>query len=109
MSLHARGVAAGDLHHRDVLVGPGRSVHLVDLATALVLGRRPSYLRRAAFSRLAAQDLVALARMRARWTGRDEEEAIAAVGKEAAAWYARGRRLRRIWDRLRGRRAPGAR
>jgi hypothetical protein len=108
-SLHARGIAAGDLHHRDVLVGPGRSVHLVDLATALVLGRRPGRFRRAAFARLAAQDLVALARMRARWTGRDEAAAIAAVGKEAAAWYARGRRLRRFWDRLRGRRASGSR
>ncbi len=102
--LHERGIAMGDLHHRDVLVGPDGSVRLVDLATSWVLGERPGRLRRAVFERLAAQDLVALARLRARWTGRDETEAIAAVGSDAAARYARWRRMRRAWDRLRGRR-----
>jgi hypothetical protein len=105
--LHDRGIALGDLHHRDVLVGRDGSVHVVDLATALVLGARPGRLRRAVFARLRDQDLVALARLRARWTGRDEDEAVAAVGSAAAAWHARGRRLRRLWDRLRGRRGRG--
>jgi hypothetical protein len=105
---HERGVALGDLHHRDVLVGADGSVHVVDLATALTLGDRPGRIRRAAFARLRDQDLVALARIRARWTGREEAEEVAAVGSKAAAWHARERRLRRVWDRLRGRRRDGA-
>jgi hypothetical protein len=103
--LHGLGVALGDLHHRDVLVGEGGTVHVVDLATALVLGERPSRLRRALFAHLATRDRVSLARLRARYTGRDDEKAVAEVGGAAAAWHARGRRLRRLWDRLRGRRA----
>jgi hypothetical protein len=101
--LHARGVALGDLHHRDVIVGASGSVHIVDLATALVLGGRPRRFRRALFARLAARDRVALARLRARFTGRDEAAAVAEAGATAAAWHTRGRKLRRIWDRLRGR------
>jgi hypothetical protein len=106
--LHDRGIALGDLHHRDVLVGPDRDAHVVDLATTLLLGGRPGRLRRALFARLKDQDLVALARLRARWTGRNEDEAVAAVGERAATWHARGRRLRRVWDRLRGRRGRRA-
>ncbi len=103
-SLHARGIAHGDLHHRDVLVSENGSVFLVDLATAVVLGERPGFLRRALFERLRDADLVALARLRARWTGGDVAAAVAAVGPRAAARHARARRLRALWDRVRRRR-----
>jgi hypothetical protein len=101
--LHERGVALGDLHHRDVLVARDGSPLVVDLATALVLGPRPGPLRRALFERWREQDLVALARMRARAAGRSPEDAVAELGGSAAAWHARGRRLKRALDRLRGR------
>ncbi len=101
--LHARGIVLGDLHHRDVLVSADGSVRLVDLATAVVLGNRPGFLRRALFRRLKDQDLVALARMRARWTGRDVAAAVAAVGRSAAVWHERGRRVKRLLDALRRR------
>ncbi len=102
--LHERGIAIGDLHHRDVLVSEDGAAHVVDLATSVVLGDSPGILRRTLFERLRDQDRIALARMRARHTGRDEEAAIAAVGPRAAARYFRWRRLRRAWDALRGRR-----
>lgn len=102
--LHDRGVALADLHHRDVLVGDDGSVHLVDLATAFRLGERPGRLRRRFFVRMREQDRVAAARLRARWTGIDEREAIAAVSPEAAEWYRKARRLKAFWDRLRGKR-----
>jgi hypothetical protein len=102
-ALHERGVALGDLHHRNVLVGSDGSLYITDLAMALVLGVRPGRWRRYLFERWRDQDRVALARMRARFTGRDEAEAVAAVGRTAAAWYGRGRGVRRVWDRLRGR------
>jgi hypothetical protein len=102
--LHARGVALGDLHHRDVLISDDGAVHLIDLATAWVIGPRRGYLRRLLFRRFRDQDLVALVRMRARYSGGDPDRAVAELGGAAAAWHRRGRRFKRSWDRLRGRR-----
>lgn len=102
--LHARGVALGDLHHRDVLVSADGSVHVVDLATALVLGDSPGPLRRALFIRWCEADRVAMARLRARFLGEDPDAAVAAVGTRAAARHRRGRWLKSLWDRLRRRR-----
>lgn len=101
--LHARGVALGDLHHRDVLVGGGR-VFVVDLATAWPLGPSPGPLRRWVFHRLTMQDRLACARLRARFTGIPEEQALEAVPVQARRWHARGRALKRAFDRIRGRR-----
>ncbi len=104
--LHRRGVAVADLHHRDVLLAADGSVFLVDLAMAWILGQRPGRLGRAFFRRLCDQDRVALARMRARFTGRDVAAAVTAVGASAAAWHARGRRLKSALDHLRGKNPP---
>jgi hypothetical protein len=101
-ALHARGIALGDLHHRDVLVGDGGSVYVVDLATAWWLGRRPGRLRRAVFRRLRDADRLSLAKLRARWTDGDENAALAGAGTAVAARHARTRRLKSIWDRARG-------
>jgi len=100
--LHGRGVALGDLHHRDVLLGADDSLYIVDLATAWVLGRRPGPIRRRLFERLRESDRVNLARMRARFTGRDVDAAVASVSPAAAAWHRRGRLLKSFLDRLRG-------
>jgi hypothetical protein len=101
--LHDRGIALGDLHHRDVLVDRDGGVWVVDLATAWIQGEGSGILRRAVFERMRDQDRVALARLRARFTGADEADAIRAVGARAAARYATGRRLKSWWDRLRRR------
>lgn len=103
-ALHGRGVALADLHHRDVLLAEDGALWVVDLATAWVLGERPGPLRRALFERFRESDLVNLARMRARFTGGDEAAAVASVSPKAAAWHRRGRRLKTVLDRLRGRR-----
>jgi hypothetical protein len=100
-AVHARGVALGDLHHRDVLVADDGAVHVVDLATAWVRGGTPW--STVVFRRLRDQDRIALARMRVRWLGGDETAAIAAVGRRALKWHRRGRAIRRAVDRLRGR------
>jgi len=100
--LHGRGIAVADLHHRDVLVTAGGEVYLVDLAMAWLAGEKAGPIRRALFRRLCDQDRVALARMRARFTGGDVAAAVAAVGSSAAAWHARGRRVKTLLDRLRG-------
>lgn len=107
-SLHDRGVALADLHHRDVLVGADGSVHVVDLAAAWLVGSG-GWTRRFLFDRFRQQDLIALARMRARFTGGDPDAAIDAVGERAADLYRRGRRVKRWWNRLRRRRDQATR
>ncbi len=102
-ALHARGVALGDVHHRDVLVTADGDVRVVDLATAWVRGRAPW--SRWIFRRFRDQDRVAAARLRARYLGGDEGRAIESVGRSAAAWHRRGRTWKRWVDRLRGRRS----
>lgn len=104
-SLHARGVAVGDLHHRDVLVGAAGTVHIVDLAAACVLGPRPGPLRRRVFTRLCAQDRLAAARLRARFTGRSEAEVLARLDPSSLRLWRTARRIKSVWNWLRGDRA----
>jgi hypothetical protein len=103
-ALHARGIALTDLHHRDVLVSRDGAVHLVDLATAVCAGPGAGALARAVFRRARDADRIALARMRARFTGGDERAAVlGAAGPRAAALHTWGRRIKRVWDRIRRR------
>jgi hypothetical protein len=102
-SLHARGVAVSDLHHRDVLVSRDGTVHVVDFAAAYVLPANPSAFSRRVFHRLCAQDRLAAARMRARFTGNSEAEALAELDPAAVRLWGAGRRLKALWDRIRGR------
>jgi hypothetical protein len=108
-AFHQRGIALGDLHQRDVLIGSDGAPRIVDLATAWVSEEGSWRWRRAIFHRLADLDRIATARMRARWTGRDVEEASASIGSPMVKWHARGRRLKRLWDRARGARRTRAR
>jgi hypothetical protein len=101
-AFHQKGVALGDLHHRDVLLDAEDEVYIVDLATAWVLGRRPGPLRQRLFERFCESDRVNLARMRARFTGGDVQAAVESVSPTAAAWHRRGRRVKGFLDRLRG-------
>lgn len=102
--LHRRGVALGDLHHRDVLVSDTDRVVVVDLATAWVLGPNPSPIRRRVFHRLGESDRVNLARMRARFLEDREADLERDVGVEAARRYRRAQAWKSFWNRLRGKR-----
>lgn len=102
--LHGRGVGLGDLHYGDVLLNAVGELYVIDLATAWVLGGKPGALRRFLFRRFCQSDRVSVARMRARFTGGDVEEAAASVGEEAATWHRRGRQVKGWLDRLRGKR-----
>ncbi len=100
--LHDRGVAMADLHHRDVLVAEDGGVHVVDLAMAFVLGPRPGWIRRRLFERFCAQDGLSAARLRARFTGGSEDEALAALDPVGLRLWRAGRRIKGLWNRLRG-------
>jgi hypothetical protein len=101
--LHDRGIALGDLHHRDVLLASDGAVYIVDLATAWLAGPDARGLRRWIFERFRDADHVAFARLEARIAGRDVDAAVAAVGPQAAAWHRRGRLLKGWLDRFRRR------
>lgn len=101
--LHRRGVAVADLHRGDVLVGDDQSVYLVDLAAAWTAGDGAGRARKAVFERLRGLDMIALARIRAHFLGTAPVSSLEAVGGPAARWYLWGRRLKRIWNWLRGR------
>ncbi len=107
--LHARGLALGDLHHGDILVDDAGRVRLIDLGSATVLGPRPGFFRRRFFQRMCENDRVALAKLRARVTGSDPEEAVARLGADVFRRYRRQRRVRELWDRIRGKNRRGRR
>jgi hypothetical protein len=104
-ALHACGVAISDLHHRDVLVAADGAVHVVDFAASYVLSGNPTWVGRRVFARLSAQDRLAAARMRARFTGRPEDEALAGVDPASVRLWNAGRGLKALWDRLRRKQA----
>ncbi len=100
--LHRRKVALSDLHHRDVLVSPGGDVHVVDLAMAYRYRDRPAVLRplrRWLFGHLCRLDRIAAARMRARFTGGDVDDAADRAGGPTSALYRTGRKLKAILRR----------
>lgn len=87
-AMHARGVAHGDLHHGDVLVGPGGTPFLVDFSTAAFArpgGGGPI------FAQWRAADLRGVAKLRRRWRGSEAPEV-----PERPALYRFGARLRRL-------------
>ncbi|MEJ2085866.1 MAG: hypothetical protein P8Y44_09330 [Acidobacteriota bacterium] len=102
-ALHDRGVAVADLHRGDILLSNDGEVYLVDLAAAWVLGSAPGRLRKAVFDHLCRLDRIALARVRTHFLGGDVDAAVREIGGSTVAWHRWGRRLKRVWDRLRGR------
>jgi tRNA A-37 threonylcarbamoyl transferase component Bud32 len=72
-AVHARGVAHGDLHRRDVLIGPGDQPFLVDFSTAIIAGPDADPLQRFLFAQMCEADRRSLAKLRRRmlpgWSG----------------------------------------
>lgn len=65
-AIHAKGVAHGDLHHRDILRGPEGGPFVVDFATSVVAGSGAAPLRRMLFEQMRKADLRAAAKLRRR-------------------------------------------
>ena len=100
--LHRRGVALADLNYRDVLLSDDGSVHVIDLAAAWVLGERPGRIRRRLFAHFREADHFSVARLRARFVGEATSAAVSAADPTVLAWHRRARRIKWIWDKLRG-------
>jgi hypothetical protein len=98
-AMHRRKVALSDLHHRDVLISPEGDVHVVDLAMAYRYRSNPAVLRPFRlwlFGHLCRLDRIAAARMRARFTGGNMDEAVQGAGGGTSGLYRAGRKLKAI-------------
>ena len=65
-AIHARGVAHGDLHRHDILLGPGGDPCLIDFSTALVTREGAGALTRILFRQMCRADLRSAAKLRRR-------------------------------------------
>lgn len=90
-TLHARGVAHGDLGRRDVLVDSAGAPYLVDFSTSLVAGPDADPLTRFLFAQMCRADRRALAKIRRRLLPGTGVEV-----PERPALYRLGSRLKRL-------------
>ncbi|MEW5806603.1 MAG: hypothetical protein AB1756_04565 [Acidobacteriota bacterium] len=101
-TIHGKGIACGDIHHRDILVtGDGRS-YLVDFATGWEKGSRYNIIRNIIFHSLCCLDWLAFYRIRERYLGippsMDEKNDFSSI----IPLYSLGRALKKMFDLLRG-------
>jgi predicted Ser/Thr protein kinase len=92
--IHRRGVACGDIHHRNVIIGKDGSVHMVDFALAITLTAGTNPLRRWLFRRMTQLDEAALVRLRTRYLGREPTAHERAVLSRVSVLWKAGRILK---------------
>lgn len=102
--LHAKGVAHGDLHRRDVLVDDDGAVSVVDFATSVLHDPTSTQPPGRRWRAAAALDRIAALRLRARAAGEDPDAAVRRSGLAGAGLWRTGRGLKRVLNFLRGRR-----
>ena len=66
-AVHGRGVAHGDLHHGDVLVGNDGRPYLVDFSTSWIGGPDSTWPARTIFEQMRRADLRSIAKLRRRY------------------------------------------
>jgi hypothetical protein len=70
-AVHGRGVAHGDLHHGDVLVGGDGRPWLVDFSTSWIGGPGSAWPARSIFEQMRRADLRSVAKLRRRYAAGD--------------------------------------
>ncbi|MCI0566935.1 MAG: hypothetical protein L0Z52_01930 [Acidobacteria bacterium] len=96
-SVHKAGVAQGDIHHRDVLVGPDDEPFLVDFSTAAFQQGPAGSWRRMIFQAACGSDRRAVLKLKHRHvphslTGAEHHELT-----HPPTWYRLGKRIRSLW------------
>ena len=95
-AIHERGVVCGDLHHRNVIIGPSGEVHLVDFALATIKGPAWRIFHRWLTRRLEELDNAALVRIRMKYMERPATMDEAATLRRGARLWRFGRSLKRV-------------
>ena len=102
-SVHRAGVAQGDLHHRDILVGPGGNPYLVDFSTAVILEQASGRFKYRLFRAACGSDRRAALKLTLRHAPRcltaEERHELS----HPPLWYRFGKRLRRSLNAIRTR------
>jgi hypothetical protein len=95
--VHRAGVAQGDLHHRDVLVGPGPAPFLVDFSTAVFLSPGSGPLGRRLFGAACGADRRAALKLAQRFAPGTLAPGEVFELEHPPAWYRYGKRMRAWW------------
>ncbi len=98
-AMHAHGVAHGDLNRSDVLAGPEGRPYVVDFSTAVLAARRSGSPRGLLFARVCRMDRRSIAKLRRRFLPGSSPPVPQRRGLHRI-----GAGLKRLIDRLRGRR-----
>ncbi len=100
--IHERGIACGDIHHRDVLITTSGETYLIDFATGWQKGSKLNVFQNFIFRKLLALDWLAFYRLRERYTGMipspEEKKEFAGV----LLFYSLGRCLKKMHYFLQG-------
>lgn len=97
IKIHERGVACGDIHHRDVLITKSGETFLIDFATGWQKGSKLNLLNNFVFKKLLALDWLAFYRMRERYTGTSPSLEEKREYNDILFFYAIGRFLKGIY------------
>jgi len=95
-SVHRCGVAQGDLHHRDVLVGGDGNPYLVDFSTAVILHPDSGFLKRRLFKAACGSDRRAVLKLKHRHAPRSLTAEELHELNHPPAWYRFGKGLGRL-------------
>jgi len=96
-SVHHAGVAQGDLHHRDVLMGPESRPFLVDFSTATFREGSERSWRQRLFQIACGTDHRAVLKLKHRHAPHSLTETELYELAHPPAWYRLGKRIRSIW------------
>jgi len=96
-SVHRAGVAQGDLHHRDVLMGPGNEPYLVDFSTAAFREGSERSWRGRLFQIACRTDHRAVLKLKHRHAPHSLSDTEHYELTHPPAWYRLGKRIRSIW------------
>ena len=96
-SVHRAGVAQGDIHHRDVLVGPDNEPFLVDFSTAAFREGAARSWRQRLFRAACSSDHRAVLKLKHRHAPQSLTEAEHYELTHPPTWYRLGKRIRSFW------------
>jgi hypothetical protein len=101
-AVHHRGVAQGDLHHRDVILGSMGEPFLVDFSTAVFRPGRARGFRQRLFQAACDSDRRAALKLKMRHAPGEISEEERQALEHPPAWYVLAKRMRRLLPARKG-------